>query len=76
MVKQLKRLLRFTPLVLALIFLLGSSRPAHAQDQCFIHLIDCVQRAANETSYWRSVAATADCELDVVGCVRKAIFGR
>jgi hypothetical protein len=76
MANQLKRLLRFTPLVLTLIFLLGSSKPAHAQDGCFIRFVDCVQRAAGETSYVRAVAATGDCELDVAGCVRRAILGR
>lgn len=75
MVKQLVRLLRFTPLVLALIFLLGSSAPAHAEG-CFIRLIDCVQRAANETSYVRAVAATADCEVEAAGCVRRELLGR
>ena len=75
MVKQLKRLLRFTPLVLALIFLLGSARPAHAEG-CFIRLIDCVQRAATETSYVRAVAATADCEVEAAGCVRRELLGR
>jgi hypothetical protein len=75
MANQLKRLLRLTPLVLALMFLLGSSTPAHAEG-CFIRLIDCVQRAANETTYWRSVAATADCELEAAGCVRRELLGR
>jgi hypothetical protein len=75
MVNQLKRLLRFTPLVLALILLLGSSTPAHAEG-CFVRFIDCVQRAANETSYWRSVAATGDCEVDMAGCVRRELLGR
>jgi hypothetical protein len=75
MTTQRKRLLRFTPLVLTLMFLLGSSTPAHAEG-CFIRLIDCVQRAANETTYWRSVAATGDCEVEAAGCVRRELFGR
>ena len=71
---HLKRLLRLTPLVLAMAFLLGSSRPAHAG--CMISFADCAVRAAAETSYWRSVFATADCELELADCVRRALIGR
>ena len=74
MTTYLKRLLRFTPLVLAMAFLLGSSRPAHAG--CFVSFADCVQRAANESSYWRAVFATADCELELADCTRRMIIGR
>ena len=59
MTTHLKRLLRHTPIVLAMAFLLGSSRPAHAG--CMIAFADCAVRAAAETSYWRAVFATADC---------------
>jgi hypothetical protein len=74
MTTYFKRLLRLTPLVLATAFLLGSSRPAHAG--CFIAFADCAQRAASETSYWRAVLATADCELDLADCTRRMIIGR
>lgn len=74
MTRYVKRLLRLTPLVLAVAFLLGNSSPARAG--CFISFADCAQRAANETSYWRAVFATADCELDLVDCMRRAIIGR
>jgi hypothetical protein len=74
MTTSLKRLLRLTPLVLAVVFLLGSSRPAHAG--CFIAFADCAQRAANETTYWRSVLATADCELELADCARRMLIGR
>src|SRR5213080_1472554 len=39
MTTHLKRLLRHTPIVLAMAFLLGSSRPAHAG--CMIAFADC-----------------------------------
>ncbi|PYR00542.1 MAG: hypothetical protein DMF95_27695 [Acidobacteria bacterium] len=74
MTTHLKRLLRHTPIVLAMAFLLGSSRPAHAG--CMIAFADCAVRAAAETSYWRSVFATADCELELADCVRRALIGR
>lgn len=74
MTRHLKRLLRLAPVVLAVAFILGSSRPAHAG--CFIALADCFGRAAAETSYWRSVLASADCELDFADCARRTIIGR
>ncbi len=74
MTTYLKRLLRLTPLVLAMAFLLGSSRPAHAG--CFIAFADCAGRAAMEDTYLRAVLATADCELQLADCVRRALVGR
>jgi hypothetical protein len=55
-------------------FVLGSSRPAHAG--CFVSFADCCVRAAAETSYWRAVFATADCELELADCSRRMIIGR
>jgi hypothetical protein len=74
MKRNVRRVFAVTPLVLAAAFLLGSSRPAHAG--CFIDLADCYGRAAQETSYWRSVLASADCELAFVTCARIAVIGR
>jgi hypothetical protein len=74
MTTSLKRLLRLTPIVLTMAFLLGNSRPAQAG--CFISFADCTQRAAQEATYWRAVFATGDCELELVDCMRRFIIGR
>jgi hypothetical protein len=74
MATYLKRLLCLTPLVLAIAFVLGSSRPAHAG--CFIAFADCAGRAATESTYLRAVLATADCELELADCVRRKVIGR
>ena len=74
MTTRLTRLLRLAPFVLAATFVLGNSTPAHAG--CFIALADCYGRASAESTYWRSVLASADCELDFADCVRRALIGR
>ena len=71
MTTRLTRLLRLAPIVLAATFVLGNSAPAHAG--CFLALADCYGRAAAETTYWRSVLASADCELDFVDCAREVV---
>jgi hypothetical protein len=74
MTTRLTRLLRIAPIVLAATFVLGNSAPADAG--CFIALAECYGRAAAETTYWRSVLASGDCELDFADCVRRALIGR
>ena len=74
MTTHLTRLLRLAPIVLAATFVLGNSTPVYAG--CFISLAECYGRAAAETSYWRSVLASGDCELEFADCVRRAIIGR
>lgn len=71
-----KRLLRHVPVIAAIAFVLGSSTPAHAETHCFMDLANCYGRAAGLDSYWQAVLASADCELDLVDCTRRAIIGR
>jgi hypothetical protein len=74
MTGRFRKLSRLVPVLLVVAFLLGESRPAHAG--CFISLADCYGRAAALPTYWQSVLASADCELDFVSCVRREIIGR
>ena len=74
MTTYLKGLLRLTTLALLMAFVLGNSRPAHAG--CFISFADCAARAGQETTYWRAVFATADCELELIDCTRRLVIGR
>ena len=74
MTGRFRKLSRLAPILLMAAFLLGVTRPAHAG--CFVTLADCYARAAGQPTYWQSVLASADCELEFVGCVRIALIGR
>jgi ABC-type sugar transport system substrate-binding protein len=74
--RSIKHLLRLMTVAAAVAFVLGSSTPAQAETHCFTNLASCFVRAAGADSYWQSVLASADCELDFVDCTRRAIIGR
>lgn len=72
----LKRLLTFAPVIVALVLVLGSSTPAHADFTCFQDLRDCYGRAATRQSFWDIWLSGLDCELTFADCSRRAIIGR
>jgi hypothetical protein len=74
MTRRLRKLCRVAAVAVAAVVLLGSSKPAYAG--CFIDFNDCLVRAAGESSYWRSILASADCEVELTGCLRRGIIGR
>jgi len=71
-----RRLLSLVPVVFALVFLLGSSRPASADIMCFQNIRDCFLKAAGRADFSSRSLAGADCELAFVDCFRRAVFGR
>jgi len=72
-----RRLSWVIPVLCALLLVLSDSKPAAAQEaQCFQNLRHCYFRAALKESFWEMWAAGLDCELEVVDCVRRKIFGR
>jgi hypothetical protein len=74
MTRRLRKFSRVVAVAVAAVVLLGSSKPAYAG--CFISFNDCLARAAGESSYWRSVLASADCEVDLASCLRRELIGR
>jgi hypothetical protein len=75
MTRRLRIHPRVATMALAAAIVLGSGGTARA-DTCFQQLRDCAVRAAAESSYWRAVVATFECELDFLNCVRIEIVGR
>ena len=73
MTSHLRKLVRLVPIVLAVAFLLGESRPALAQVGCFERLADCYQRAAARDSWGRMWLAGLDCEVNLLACLEHAI---
>lgn len=72
----LKRLLRFAPVIAAVVFVLSDAKPAAAAGRCFETLRDCYGQSATRYSIWDMWLAGLDCELDFTDCVRRAIIGR
>jgi len=68
--------LRFAPIGLAVLFVLGGSAPARAQVACTENLRLCYFRAAQTDSFWQMWAMGIDCELTFTDCTRRAIIGR
>ena len=64
------------PVLLALLFVAGESRPAMADAECFQRNRNCWYRAAAKESYWEMWAAGMDCELELADCVRRYLIGR
>jgi hypothetical protein len=72
---NVKRLFHLAPLALAILVLLGSSRPAHASN-CFAGLASCYQQSAMAPDWMSMWLQGLDCELSFTGCVRISILGR
>ena len=68
------RLWRLVPVIAAVMFVLSDSRPAMAMG-CFVSLKHCYIRAAGSDSYFDSVLASLDCELDFAYCFRNEVCG-
>lgn len=70
-----RRLSLLVPVVIALLFVFGDSKPAAAQDHCFQNYRTCAYQAALKNGWWEMWSAGADCELDLVQCVRRKLIG-
>jgi hypothetical protein len=71
-----RHLLRWAPIALAALFVLGRSTPAHAQYTCNQDLRLCYFRAAFADTWWEMWAMGMDCELNYADCTRRALIGR
>ena len=63
-------------LALALLFVVGDSKPARAEANCFINLRACYFRAAAADTWSTMWRMGLDCELDFTDCARRAVLGR
>jgi len=71
-----RRLSWFIPVLGALLIVLGDSKPAAAQADCFQGLRRCYFLAALKESVWERWAMGLDCELEAIDCTRRKIIGR
>jgi len=62
-------------IVAAIVFVLGGSTPARADD-CFDDIADCYAKAASASSVWGMWLQGLDCELTFADCTRRVIIGR
>ena len=65
-------LLRFVPIVAVVLFVLSDAKPA-AASACFQDLGACYQQAALKDGFWDRFLAGLDCEVDLVGCLERAL---
>jgi hypothetical protein len=72
----MKRVVQLAPAIVAVVLLLGVSRPAAAANGCFQRLARCYQEAAKMDGWGWMWLAGLDCELDFTDCARRAIIGR
>lgn len=59
----------------ATVFVTPDMRAATAQSSCFQAYWGCAERAANLPTFRERTTAGLDCAVDLVSCVRRAIFG-
>jgi len=71
-----RHLLRWAPIALTALFVLGRSTPAQAQYACNQDLRLCYFRAALADTWWEMWAMGMDCELNYADCTRRALIGR
>jgi hypothetical protein len=76
MSSRVGKLVRLVPIGLAIAFVLGGTRTASAQIECFQNLESCYYRAATRDSWVDRWLAGLDCELQFTDCARRAIIGR
>lgn len=67
--------LRFAPVALVALLLLGSAKPVSARP-CFTDLGNCWVEAASISPFWFRWAAGLDCELGFISCTRLDLIGR
>jgi len=65
---SIKRLGFLVPVFAALTIVIGSAKPASAE-QCTQDLLGCYQQAATLDGFWQRTAAGLDCELNYASCV-------
>jgi len=74
-----KSITRKLALVATVAFVL-STKPAWAQppaaNQCMAQLASCYYWAAAQAGFWTMWVGGVDCELAMLDCVRRTIFGR
>ena len=77
MIRRSKRLVGAVLLSMVLVSVMAPSAAVALDNrsQCFQNYGWCMFDASLYDSWWRRIAAGADCYVDLVACVRRALFG-